>query len=69
MMYCSANEPCHCYGRICLVGGPDCSQGNVFFDARPVCGTSSGWMKNDVGKTVCKELGFKDVIDVTNKGE
>ena len=65
---CSEEEPCHCYGRLCLVGSQTCSEGNVFIDGRPLCGVPGGWDKTFAGTMVCKELGFRNVIEVTSGG-
>ena len=65
---CTRDKPCHCYGRICLVGSKTCSEGYVLFDAKPICGVASGWKKEDAGQVVCEQLGFRRVIDVTQDG-
>ena len=66
---CSPEQPCHCYGRVCLIGSQNCNEGNVFLDGKPICGISGAWRAQDIGKALCKELGFRDVIGVTNHGE
>ena len=67
-MKCSASKPCYCYGRLCLVSTTGkCSEGNVFIDGRPICGTAAGWEK--LGKQICQELGFARLVSVKTKGE
>ena len=63
-MLCQGKE-CHCYGKICLVsdlGKGNCSAGNIFVNGRAFCGLK---ISKNFGKTVCKELGFKDIKKVT----
>ena len=57
-MKCSESKPCYCYGRICLTGGRNCSEGNVFISGRPVCGANIGWDTAFAATIVCKDLGF-----------
>ena len=66
---CSPEKPCHCHGRICLVGSQNCNEGNVFIDGKPICGITGAWRKEDAGKALCDELGFVDVISVTDNGQ
>ena len=61
-MKCSKSKPCYCYGRICLTGGRNCSEGNVFISGRPVCGVNSGWDTAFAATIVCKELGFSSGV-------
>merc|ERR1712020_768085 len=67
IMKCSASKPCFCYGKVCLVpnNANDCNKGNAFLEGTPLCGVDQGWDKKVVGKIVCQELGFQDIVDVT----
>ena len=61
------DKKCHCYGKLCLVSDLDkgnCSAGNVFLNGRAFCGEM---MPKDLGKAICQELGFQDVVDVNVK--
>ena len=60
-MKCTNGQPCYCYGKLCLVPEKDeCGKGNVFIEGKPVCGPG-GYFTQDLGKVICKELGFHDV--------
>ena len=60
-MVCTADRPCYCYGKICLVSNKgNCYEGYVFIDGRPFCGAGVGWNKR-VGRAICQELGFRNV--------
>ena len=73
-MHCQMNPPhtrgneCHCYGKVCLVsevGKGNCSAGNVFVNGRAFCGSPNDDALLEFGKTVCRELGFRNAIRVT----
>ena len=64
-MKCSKDEPCFCYGRICLTGSQKCSEGNVIINGSAVCGAKTGWDKKFAGYMTCNDLGFKDVLETT----
>ena len=59
----------HCYGGICLVGGKNCYEGNVFLNAKPICGPTSEWTQDTEGDTICTWLGFRKAIKVTTEQE
>ena len=54
---CSNEKPCHCYGRLCLIGG-NCSSGFIYLDGRPIVGPTP--LKTCDKTRICKELGFQD---------
>ena len=64
-MQCQDKE-CHCYGKVCLVSDlgskGNCSAGNVFINGRAFCGI----MPLGLGRAICKELGFQNVVKVTD---
>ena len=67
-MHCNGKQ-CHCYGKICLVsehGKGNCSAGNVFVNGRAFCFGQNSKFTLKFGKIICKELGFTDVVRVTN---
>ena len=62
-----ADKECHCHGRVCLVseyGKGNCSAGNLFVNGRAFCGNT---FSLEFGRTVCKELGFQDIVRVTDR--
>ena len=52
---CTENEPCYCYGDICLTKGSSCGSGHVYQSGKPVCNTI--WNEKG-GNVVCNALGF-----------
>ena len=61
------DKKCYCYGKVCLVSDLDkgnCSAGNVFLNGRAFCGEM---LPKDLGKAICQELGFQDVVEVNVK--
>lgn len=66
-MHCEDRQ-CHCYGKICLVSdnrNGNCSAGNVFVNGRAFCATNDAFTL-DFGRVICKELGFSDIVRVTD---
>jgi len=53
---------CHQVDQLCLSGGPDTSQGNVYLGGHPVC--HNGWDFPDAN-VVCRALGFPGAVDFT----
>ena len=71
-MECSPSKPCYCHENTCLVSDQDnCARGNVFIQGTSFCGPPGpryGWSK-ELGKLICRELGFEDVERLTDDGE
>ena len=67
-MHCSPDKPCRCHGNICLVSNnkEECDRGNVFIKGTPLCGIR---MSEELGKIICQELGFQNLVSTTSKGE
>ena len=56
-------EECKAEDKICLIGGENEAEGNVFFGGKPVC--DDGWTFADA-HVVCQSLGFK-AADISTK--
>ena len=68
-MRCSEEKPCYCHGKICLVSDKDsCTSGNVFIEGAAVCGPEKYFTK-DLGRTICQQLGFRDLHRIPAKEE
>jgi len=50
-------EPCRAAGKVCLLGGKDASEGNVYIEGKPVC--DDGWSFADAHVT-CISLGYQE---------